>query len=94
MQARPPKPFFLKLSSTADLDLSEMDYEEKPLAIYSKHRVASEKLYDTTNDVIDDLRKGIVNLRRSEWIKTAYDNRFLFIDGQVQLSSFTIYMLL
>ena len=89
MQARPSRPFFIKYSAAdasrgaADAEAEDEDEEDIPLALSPDYRVATENMYDSMYDVLRAVRDGEINLRRAEWIRTAFIGPTVFFDGEV-----------
>eukprot|EP01041_Mallomonas_annulata_P001153 gene1153-2233_t len=53
-----------------------------PLALSDKYRVASTRIFDTVGNVLEAIEEGSITLRRAEWVKSAYMEQSLFLNGK------------
>lgn len=82
LRSRPPyTPFFLTESARDAYDAEEDDEEPVPLYIRGPHSVASKHVFQSVEEVVEELRAGRVVLRRAEGIRAVSIGEDLFIDG-------------
>lgn len=58
-----------------------------PFAISTSFSVASQKKFDSAEDVMLSVINGQCNLRRAEGVKMAYIDEIMFIDGEVAIGA-------
>lgn len=96
MRLHPPFPFFLAATQhkTASIEKDDRfdgedydndldDIDSLANCYTSKHSVAIDKIYNSTDEVISDFLSGSIYLRRSEGLKMMHTGSQLFIDGEV-----------
>lgn len=56
--------------------------DEVPYSLRGDHRVATDRVFDSVDDVLAALSSGDVYLRRAEGAKLAFINTAIFVDGE------------
>ena len=64
-------------------DEDDEDEEYIPPFCREPYRVASYELFDSAEDVLNEVMAGRLALRRCEGLRMAYDSYALYVDGEV-----------